>query len=282
MTPADAALWHRLNGVFWGAFLLFSITTASIISGSIIERARSGAFWIIAVLIGSVLWILDAAWGWHPQGWMVKLWGYHDAYASGVVHAIAGGAALAFLIVLGPRIGKFRPDGTPRDIPPHNVWLVTIGLFLIYTGFWGFYAACNIPMISPAAIAGQITGETWTATNIYLAPTIALGGHLQLPDVAVGRHDGRLPDLQGRSVLDVLDGALRRHRTSAGNDLYHPIQAMLIGAIVPSHLLQAALLRRTPLQDRRCGGRRRGARLWRLPRRRGGGLHAVGTAVLAL
>ena len=101
--------------------------------------------------------ILDAAWGWHPQGWMVKLWGYHDAYASGVVHAIAGGAVLAFLIVLGPRIGKFRPDGTPRDIPPHNEWLVTIGLFFIYTGFWGFYAACNIPIISPATIAGQIT-----------------------------------------------------------------------------------------------------------------------------
>ncbi len=59
--------------MFWGAFLLFSITTASIISGSIIERVRSGAFWIIAVLIGSVMWILDAAWGWHPQGWMVKL-----------------------------------------------------------------------------------------------------------------------------------------------------------------------------------------------------------------
>jgi ammonia channel protein AmtB len=110
VTAAEALLWHRLNGVFWGAFLLFSITTASIISGAIIERARSGAFWIIAVLIGSVMWILDAAWGWHPLGWMVKILGYHDAYASGVVHAIAGGAALAFLIVLGPRIGKFRAD----------------------------------------------------------------------------------------------------------------------------------------------------------------------------
>ena len=172
--PADGRRGRLLAPPQWrvlGAFLLFSITTASIISGAIIERARSGAFWIIAVLIGSVLWILDAAWGWHPQGWMVKLLGYHDAYASGVVHAIAGGAALAFLIVLGPRIGKFRADGTPRDIPPHNTWLVTIGLFLIYTGFWGFYAACNIPIISPAAIAGQITGETWTATNIYLTPT---------------------------------------------------------------------------------------------------------------
>ena len=103
---------------------MFSITTASIVSGAIIERARNGAFWIVAVLVGSVLWILDASWGWHPLGWMVRLWGYHDAYASGVVHAIAGGAALAFLIVLGPRIGKFRADGTPRDLPPHNTWLV--------------------------------------------------------------------------------------------------------------------------------------------------------------
>ena len=110
------ALWHRLNGVFFGAFLLFSITTASIVSGAIIERARSGAFWIVAVLVGSVLWILDASWGWHPLGWMVRLWGYHDAYASGVVHAIAGGAALAFLIVLGPRIGKFRAG---RDAARH-------------------------------------------------------------------------------------------------------------------------------------------------------------------
>ena len=85
------ATWHRLNGVFWAAFLLFSITTASIISGALIERVRSGAFWIIAVLIGSVTWITDAAWGWSATGWMVKYLGYHDAYASGVVHAIAGG-----------------------------------------------------------------------------------------------------------------------------------------------------------------------------------------------
>ena len=198
--------------MFWGAFLLFSITTASIISGSIIERARSGAFWIIAVLIGSVLWILDAAWGWHPQGWMVKLWGYHDAYASGVVHAIAGGAALAFLIVLGPRIGKFRADGTPRDIPPHNIWLVCIGLFLIYTGFWGFYAACNIPMISPAIDCRPDHRRDLDGDQHLSRADHAFGGHLQLPDVAVGRHDGRLPDLQGRSVLDVLDGPLRRHQ----------------------------------------------------------------------
>src|SRR3990172_1231657 len=109
-TATSTMYWARLNGVFWAAFLLFSWTTASIVSGCIIERVRSFAFWIIAVMLGSITWILDAAWGWHPAGWMVVKLGYHDAYASGVVHAIAGGTALGVLINLGPRLGKFRAD----------------------------------------------------------------------------------------------------------------------------------------------------------------------------
>ena len=110
-------LGDRITGVFWAAFLLFSWTAASIVSGAVIERIRSGAFWIHAVLIGSVFWIIDASWGWHYGGWMVQILGYHDAYASGVIHAIAGGYALGVLVVLGPRLGKFAADGTPRDIP---------------------------------------------------------------------------------------------------------------------------------------------------------------------
>lgn len=224
-------LGDRLTGVFWAAFLLFSWTAASIVSGSVIERIHSGAFWIIAVMIGSVTWIIDAAWGWHFDGWMVKLLGYHDAYASGVIHAIAGGTALGVLVVLGPRLGKFRPDGTPRDMPPHNPWLVAIGLFLIYTGFWGFYAACNVPIISPQTIAGQITGETWTATNIYLAPTtlsaitfnflMSLSGGLMAAYIVS----------RGNPFWTFSGGLAGIITASAGNDLYHPIQALFIGAI---------------------------------------------------
>ncbi len=233
-TLNSPATWHRLNGVFWGAFLLFSITTASIVSGSIIERVRSGAFWLIAVFLGSVLWITDAAWGWSATGWMVKYLGYHDAYASGVVHAIAGGAALATLMVLGPRIGKFRADGTAREIPPHNTWLVCVGLLLIYTGFWGFYAACNIPMIAPATIAGQITGETWTATNIYLAPTTlsAITFNFML-SLSGGMMAGYMFS-KGDAFWTFSGGLCGIIGASAGNDLYHPVQALLIGAIVPT------------------------------------------------
>jgi ammonia channel protein AmtB len=214
--------------VFWGAFLLFSWTTASIVSGSIIERVRSGAFWLIAVMLGSVTWIIDAAWGWHPAGWMVKILGYHDAYASGVVHAIAGGTCLAVLINLGPRIGKFRPDGTPRNIPPQNVWLVCIGLFFIYTGFWGFYAACNIPIYDVQA------GDEvfWSATNIYLQPTtlsaitfnfiMSLCGGL-MAGYIVSKADPYWTFSCG------LAGVIA---ASAGNDLYHPIEAMLVAAVI--------------------------------------------------
>ncbi len=222
-------LGDRITGVFWAAFLLFSWTAASIVSGAVIERIRSGAFWIHAVLIGSVFWIIDASWGWHYGGWMVQILGYHDAYASGVIHAVAGGYALGVLVVLGPRLGKFASDGTPRDIPPHNVWMVTIGLFMIYTGFWGFYAACNVPIIAPSGIDGQIIGETWTATNIYLAPTtlsaitfnflMSLSGGLLMAYVVS----------KGDAFWTYSGGLAGIITASAGNDLYHPIQAMFIG-----------------------------------------------------
>ena len=84
-------LGDRINLVFWAAFLLFSWTAASIVSGSVIERIRTSAFAIVAVSIGSVFWVLAASWGWHYAGWMVQKLGYHDAYASGVIHAVAGG-----------------------------------------------------------------------------------------------------------------------------------------------------------------------------------------------
>jgi Amt family ammonium transporter len=228
LTPADTALWARLNGVFWAAFLLFSWTTASIVSGSIIERMKSGAFWLVAIMVGSVTWIIDAAWGWHPSGWMVKILGYHDAYASGVVHAIAGGTVLAVLINLGPRIGKFRADGTPRNIPPQNPWLVCIGLFLIYTGFWGFYAACNIPIYDVQVGDGVF----WSATNIYLQAVTLSGVTFNfIMSLSGGLMAGYL--ISKADPFWTFSGGLAGIiACSAGNDLYHPIQAFLLAAVI--------------------------------------------------
>ena len=222
--------WERINGVFWAAFLLFSWTAASIVSGSVIERIKSSAFWILAVAIGSFFWIVDASWGWHPDGWMVQVLGYHDAYASGVIHAIAGGFALGILIPLGARIGKFAPDGTPRRIGPRNPWLVTIGLFLIYTGFWGFYVACNIPMWDVQAGDGVF----YSATTIYLTPTTLSGITFNFLMSLSGGLMAAYIVSKGDAFWTYSGGLAGIIAASAGNDLYHPIQALLIAAaIVP-------------------------------------------------
>ena len=229
----DTAFWARINGVFWAAFLLFSWTAASIVSGSVIERIKSSGFWILAVLIGSVFWIIDASWGWHWDGWMVHKLGYHDAYASGVIHAVAGGFALGVLLILGPRIGKFRKDGSSRSILPHNPWLVCVGIFLIYTGFWGFYAACNVPIIDFfGSDMLDVEGKTmFTATNIYLGPTTLSAITFNFLIALSGGLLGGYIFSKGDPFWTFSGGLAGLIAASAGNDLYHPMQAFIISIV---------------------------------------------------
>ena len=138
------------SGVFWGAFTLFAATTASIMSGAVIERIQVVGFVILAIILGSFAWVIAAAWGWHADGWLVTKFGVHDFGAAGLVHAVAGFFALGVLMNLGPRIGKFNPDGTANHIAPHNLPFTVTGLMLIIVGFWGFLMACVI-----------VPGEAW-------------------------------------------------------------------------------------------------------------------------
>ena len=141
----------QASGVFFGAFALFAATTASIMSGSVIERIQTVGFVILAVILGSFAWVVAAAWGWHADGWLVTQFGVHDFGAAGLVHAVAGFFALGVLINLGPRIGKFNADGTANHIAGHNLPLTVIGLMFIIVGFWGFLMACVI-----------LPGEAWS------------------------------------------------------------------------------------------------------------------------
>ena len=134
----------------------------------------------------------------------LKLLGYHDAYASGVIHAIAGGFALGILIVLGPRIGKFSSSGEPRNIGPRNPWLVTIGLFLIYTGFWGFYAACNIPIFDLGPEYGMEGVTYFTATKHIRNSYYTWRYYNELPDVIIRWIIGWICGRKRRSILDLL------------------------------------------------------------------------------
>ena len=83
-------LTNNINLIFFLAFLLFSWTTASIMSGALLERVRLSAYLVLAALLGSVVWILDAAWGWSAGGWLTLRFGFHDSIASAVVHGVVG------------------------------------------------------------------------------------------------------------------------------------------------------------------------------------------------
>ncbi|MGI9608021.1 MAG: ammonium transporter [Acidimicrobiales bacterium] len=157
---AGPNLGDNITGVFWAAFVLFSWTTGSIMSGAIIERVRTSAYLWLTALMGGVIWVIAAAWGWSFGGWLTLHFGYHDFAASGVVHGIAGIFTLGVLFNLGPRIGRYDRDGNTRSFRPHNLHMTLQGLMFIFTGFYAFYAACL------AITADTVPG--WA--NIYFSP----------------------------------------------------------------------------------------------------------------
>ena len=138
-TPAMLAIF-----LYMAAFM---DTVATIPTGSMAERWKWKSFAIWGLFCGAFYYPVFAAWTW-GGGWLSKTWdtmslgaGYVDFAGSGVVHAVGGVAALAGAIVLGPRIGKFGPDGRPRAIPGHNIPMALLGALILLFGWFGFNAA---------------------------------------------------------------------------------------------------------------------------------------------
>ena len=132
---------------FFLYMVAFMDTVATIPTGSMAERWKWKSFVIWGLFCGAIYYPLFAAWTW-GGGWLAKTWetmslgaGYVDFAGSGVVHAVGGVAALAGAIVLGPRIGKYGPDGKPRAIPGHNIPMAMLGCFILLFGWFGFNAA---------------------------------------------------------------------------------------------------------------------------------------------
>lgn len=211
-------LQDQATGVFWAAFTLFACTTASIYSGAVIERIKLSAFIITAVFLGSVVWIIGAAWGWHPAGWMVVEWGYRDVAAAGVVHTIAGFFALGILIPLGPRIGKYNADGSANDLRGHNMPLTVVGLMLIILGFFGFLGACLI--YDPAAQWVNIYGIPSNLSAFVFNTLMGMAGGI------IGAY------FLTRDPFWMMSGALGGiFSVAAGLDLFYPPLAFLLGFV---------------------------------------------------
>lgn len=231
------------SGVFWGAFTMFAATTASIMSGAVIERIQTVGFVILAIVLGSFAWVVAAAWGWHADGWLVNKFGLHDFGAAGLVHAVAGFFALGVLINLGPRIGKFNADGTANHIAGHNMPLTCIGLMLIIAGFWGFLMACVI-----------VPGEAWSwyvdkMATIYGTPITLSALSFNILMGFAGGIIGAW--IKTRDPFWMMSGALAGIiATASGLDIYWPGLAFIV-ALIAGYILStcAAFVERFGIDD---------------------------------
>jgi Amt family ammonium transporter len=205
-------LQDHISLVFFLAFLLFSWTTGSIMSGAVIERIRLSAYLILTALLGSGVWIMDAAWGWSGGGWLTINYGFHDTIASLVVHGVAGAFALGVIVNLGPRIGKYDAEGRARTFKGHNTHLSLMGLMLIFTGFYGFYGACL------AIVSTSFPG--WL--NIYLSPTTLGAITMAITFGFAGGFTGGYFASKGDPFWTLSGGLAGVITVSAGADVYHP------------------------------------------------------------
>ncbi len=116
--------------------LVFAGTAATIVSGAVAERIKYHSFIIFSFILVAFMYPITGHWIW-GGGWLAGL-GFWDFAGSTVVHSVGGWAALAGVLVLGPRFGKYNEDGKVNPIPGHNLSLGTIGCFILWLGWFGF------------------------------------------------------------------------------------------------------------------------------------------------
>ena len=129
---------YNAGYTWWGDFVfqaMFAATGATIVSGAVAERIKLPAFMLFAVLLVGFAYPITGSWKW-GAGWLDDR-GFYDFAGSSVVHGFGGFAALAAVLVLGPRSGKFTAQGI-KPIPGHSMPLATIGVFLLWLGWYGF------------------------------------------------------------------------------------------------------------------------------------------------
>ena len=128
----------------WFFQMVFVATTASIISGTMAERVRLWSFFLFTVFLTALIYPIVGAWTW-GGGWLNEM-GFQDFAGSTIVHSTGGWAALAGALVVGPRLGKFRPDGSVKSTPPSNVPIVTLGVFILWLGWFGFNGGSQLAL----------------------------------------------------------------------------------------------------------------------------------------
>ena len=132
---------YNVGYTYWTDFLfqaMFAATAATIVSGAVAERVKLGPFLIFSTIFVAIAYPITGMWKW-GNGWLNTMeTPFYDFAGSTLVHSVGGWGALVGAIIIGPRLGKYGPNGTINAIPGHSMPLATIGVFLLWLGWFGF------------------------------------------------------------------------------------------------------------------------------------------------
>ncbi len=174
----------------WAKFffqLVFAGTAATIVSGAVAERIKFRSFFLFSFLMVGLIYPIGGHWIW-GGGWLSKL-GMLDFAGSTVVHSIGGWAALAGAMLLGPRIGKYTKDGRPVGIPGHSMTSATLGVFVLWFGWFGFNPGSTMAA-DWASIAHIATTTNTAAATASISALLTAWALLGKPDLGMTLNGG--------------------------------------------------------------------------------------------
>lgn len=222
--PANASAAYNAGYTWWGDFIfqaMFAATAATIVSGAVAERVKLSTFMIFAVILVGFFYPITGYWKW-GGGWLDDM-GFYDFAGSSVVHAFGGFAALACVLILGPRKGKYTKNGI-KPIIGHSMPLATIGVFLLWLGWFGFNGGSALSA-DPKAVSYVFVTTSLGACGGAIAAIFASMIILKKPDLSMALN-GILAGLVG---------------ITAGADTVSELNSIIIGAI-SGLLIFAAIL----------------------------------------
>ena len=211
---------------FWAKFffqLVFCGTAATIVSGAVAERIKYISFIVFSLILTAFVYPTVGLWIW-GGGWLASM-GFQDFAGSTVVHSVGGWAALAGILVLGPRFGKYGKGGKVHPIPGHNMSIATIGLFVLWLGWFGFNPGSTMAA-NPDAISHILLTTNTSAIAAVLMSTAASW-------ILMGK-----PDL-GMTINGCLAGLVA---VTAGCAYVSVTSALIIGAVAGVAVVLAVMM----------------------------------------
>ena len=200
----------------WFFQMVFVATAASIVSGTLAERIKVWPFLIFVVVLCGVIYPVQGSWVW-GAGWLDKM-GFSDFAGSTLVHSAGGWAALAGAIILGPRKGKYGPQGQINPMPGANLPLATLGTFILWFGWFGFNGGSQLALGS----ALDATAMSIVYVNTNLAAAAGVIAAMALTQILYKKID----------LTMTLNGAIAGLVSiTAGPDLSNPLLALVVGGV---------------------------------------------------